>query len=298
MQTACSSSDMLFNRPLGRGPALKHLFARISEISHLSIGAQQILKLSRDPDSLERLQEVLQVDPSTVAQVLRRVNSPYYQLDAEVHDLTVATRLLGYRECRNIAFMVHLSRMFTPAVTFGTFSMSGLWSHSVAVAAVSQMIARVSGCAAPAEAFLAGLLHDIGLLLCCRQLRRRFLQVVEQLPHHSSTTALERSVYSFDHAQLGAHVARGWELADPLADAIGHHHDLQEYHGPHQALVYIVATANYLCSRAGCTSLGIHNVPLPPDDVYRILGMDQLALAVIWQELPATLDKATTLAEM
>jgi hypothetical protein len=58
----------------------------------------------------------------------------------------------------------------------------------------------------------------------------------------------------------------------------------------------VVSVANYLCSRAGHTSLGIHNVAVPADEVYRNLGLDQVTLAIIWEELDKTLDKAMALA--
>ncbi len=298
MQPACSSLDLLEDRPLGRGPALKRLFSRISDISSLALGAQQIIRLTRGSSSLEELQMLIQTDPSLVAQLLRRVNSPYYHLDTEVHDLTVAARLLGFREFSNVAFTVYLSRMFTPPMKFGTFSMAGLWGHSVATAAAAQLISRVCGCAAPSDAFMAGLLHDIGLLLCCKHMRRRFIQVVGAVKDNGETRHVERQAYSFDHTQLGAHVSRTWELPEPIIDAIAHHHDVESYTGQHRALVYVVAAANYFCSRAGWSSLGVQNVALPPDDTYRILGLDKIALAIIWEELAATLDKSNSLAEV
>ena len=54
--------------------------------------------------------------------------------------------------------------------------------------------------------------------------------------------------------------------------------------------------ANYLCSRAGVTSLGVHNVLPPPDEIYSGLGLDQVTLAIIWEELDTALEKATSLA--
>ena len=298
MQTACSSLDLLANRPMGRGPALKRLFARISDLSNLSIGAQQIVRLSRGTStSLEELQELIQTDPSLVALLLRRVNSSYYCLDTEVHDLSVAAHLLGFREFSNLAVTVYLSRMFTPSMSFGTFSMVGLWGHSVAVAAASHLVSRVCGCGSATDAYMAGLLHDIGLLFACRQMRRRFIQVVERARSSVSTCELEREIYSFDHAQLGAHVAKTWEFSDAIVDAIAYHHDAGRYDGVHRDLVFVVAAANYLCSRAGWTSLGVHNVSIPPDDTYRVLGLDEVALSIIWEELAPTLEKASLLAD-
>lgn len=298
MPEAPSSLDSLVSRPMGRGPALKRLFERISDMSNLAIGAQQVVRLGRGPTDLERLQETIQADPSLVAQLLRRVNSPYYRLDTEVHDLSVAARLLGFHEFSNVALTVYLSRMFSPPMAFGTFTMAGLWGHSVAVAAAAQLVSRVCGCADPAEAFTAGLLHDIGLLFCCKQMRRRFMQVVERVRGRTMTPHVERQVYSFDHAQLGSHVARNWEFPAQVVDAIAYHHDVESYSGLHQPIVYVVAAANYFCSRAGWMSLGVHNVALPPDDTFRVLGLDRVALSIIWQELPSTLEKAAALADL
>ena len=212
MQQFGSRLDSLSGRPGARGVALQQLFARITEFSGLNLGAQEVVRLIGKSANLDDLQTLIGNDPSVVAQVLRRVNSPYYGLDAEVHDLPVAARLLGFREFSNLALTVHLSRMFAPELTYGSFSVSGLWGHSVAVAAAAQLIARVCGCADPSDAFLAGLLHDVGLLFCCRQMRRRFLQVVEGIQGRTTTPTVERQIYSFDHAQLGGYVARRWEF--------------------------------------------------------------------------------------
>ncbi|MHB8971444.1 MAG: HDOD domain-containing protein [Pirellulaceae bacterium] len=280
-----------------RKVGLQRLFARITDLAPFSINAQEIVRLAnRSSGSLEDLQKLIQADPSLVALILRRVNSSYYHLDQQLHELAAAARLLGVREFHNLAITVYLSRMFEMSADVGAFRVAGLWSHSVAVAAASHLVSRVCGRGVPADAYLAGLLHDIGLLLVSRQLRRRFKQVVDRVRKLVSTPVLERSVYSFDHGQLGGYVAKQWDFPPSVVDAIQYHHDVEVYAGPHRELVFVVAAADYLCSRAGWTSMGVHNIPLPPDIVYRTLGLDQLALAIIWEELPPTLEKAASLA--
>ena len=128
-------------------------------------------------------------------------------------------------------------------------------------------------------------------------MRRRFLEVVERVQDRTITPLIEQQVYSFDHAQLGAHVAKTWEFPEPMVDAIAYHHKVENYTGRHTSIVYTVSAANYFCSRAGWTSLGVHNVALPPDDAYRVLELDHVALAVIWRELAAKLDKTSSLAK-
>ena len=111
-------------------PALQRLFARMTGASAFSANAQEIVQLAnRSSGSLEDLQRLIQTDPSLVALLLRRVNSAYYRLDQYVQDLTVAARLLGFREFRNLAITVYLSRMFEMPMDFGSFRTAGLWSH-------------------------------------------------------------------------------------------------------------------------------------------------------------------------
>ncbi len=282
--------------PLAQRQALQRLFTRIGDLSALPAGARQLVQLTKDlgQDGLQRL---IQADPSLVAQTLRRVNSSYYGLNKTVRDLSVATQLLGVREVRNLAMTVYLSRMFEPSMSMGSFSRRGLWNHSVAVAATSHLVSRVCGRAVPGDAYIAGLLHDIGLLLLNRQMRRHFIRVIEAVDKPMPTCEVERQVYLFDHAELGAYVATTWEFPAPVVDAIRFHHEVERYAGIHRDLVYVIAVSNYLCSRAGWTSMGVHNVPSPPDRVYRELNLDQVALSIIWKELELTLEKSTFLAE-
>jgi HD-like signal output (HDOD) protein len=280
-----------------RGAPLQRLFARILESSSFSLNAREIMRLAnRSTGSLDDLKRLIQTEPALVALLLRRLNSAYYRLDRQVQDLHVAARLLGFREFRNLAITVYMSRMFESSTDVGKFRTTDLWNHSVAVAAASHLVSRVCGCGVPADAYIAGLLHDLGLLLVNRQMRRRFIQVVQRVTRSAALPDVERAVYGFDHAQLGGYAAQQWEFPAAIVDAIQYHHDVHAAPALHRELVFVVAAADYLCSRAGWTAVGVHNVPLPPDTVYRVLGLDQVALAVIWDELLPTLEKARSLA--
>lgn len=259
--------------------------------------AQEIARtLQGQGGKLDEILRLIQMDAPLVALILRRVNSPYYRLDRPVQDLPSAARLLGVRELRNLALTVQLARMFEVPVDVGTFRAANLWNHSVAVAAASHLISRVCGCAIPADAFLAGLLHDIGLLLLSRQMRKRFIRVVDRIRPDTSTAEVERQIYGFDHAELGGCAAREWGFPPAIVDTVEFHHKSEYYAGTHGEMVFVVAAANYFCSRSGWTSVGVHNIPLPPDAAYRALGLDQVALAIIWDELLPTLENAAFLA--
>jgi putative nucleotidyltransferase with HDIG domain len=277
--------------------ALERLFARIGEVASLPTAAQRILQLTEEElADQDKLREAIQGDPVLVARILRRMNSSYYALSNKVSSIKTAISLLGPREIRNLAMTVFASRLYEPAVMHGRYKRENLWSHSVGVGVAARLVARVCGRNAGDEVYVAGLLHDIGLILLDQTLQRHFHKVLDAIDEATPTHIAENRILSFDHALLGGFVARRWNFPDSVVDAITYHHQPWCYTGPHKDIVNVVAVANYLCSRAGVTSLGVHNVLAPPDEVYASLGLDQVTLAIIWDELDKALEKAASLA--
>jgi HD-like signal output (HDOD) protein len=277
--------------------ALERLFARIGEVASLPAAAERVLQIT-DSESVDanELCEAIQNDPVLVARILRRLNSSYYALSQKISDLKTAIGLLGLREIRNLALTVFVSRIYEGGESYGTYNRENLWSHSVGVGVASRLVARVCGLSGCEEAYIAGLLHDLGLILIDQSLSRHFQKLIDSIDEKTPTYIVESRMLAFDHAMLGGFVARRWNFPDSVADAIAFHHQPWCYDGQHKELVNVVAVANYLCSRAGVTSLGVHNCPPPPDDIYRGLGLDQVTLAIIWEELDAALEKASSLA--
>jgi len=280
-----------------RRAALERLFARIGEVASLPATAERVLQITDNENAqANELREAIENDPVLVARILRRLNSSYYALSQKVSDLKTAINLLGQREIRNLALTVFVSRVFDGGVAHGSYSRENLWSHSVGVAVASRLVARVCGLAGCEEAYIAGLLHDLGLILIDQTLCLHFHKLIDLINEQTPTYVVESRLLSFDHAMLGGFIARRWNFPDSVADAITFHHQPWCYEGPHKELVNVVAVANYLCSRAGVTSLGVHNCPPPPDEIYRGLGLDQVTLAIIWEELDGALEKASSLA--
>src|SRR4051812_4997615 len=162
--------------------ALERLFARIGDVTTLPAAAQKVLKLTEDENAdPEKLREAIQGDPVLVARILRRLNSSYYALSQKISDLKTAVGLLGLREIRNLALTVFVSRVFEGDAVHGTYNRENLWAHSVGVAVASRLVARVCGLSGCEEAYIGGLLHDIGLILLDQTLRRHFHKLIDSL---------------------------------------------------------------------------------------------------------------------
>jgi len=273
--------------------ALERLFDRISFHASLPLIAERILALEKDPAaSSDDLLDIIRSDAALTTNVVRRVNASYTGLTRRVVDLGSALSLLGFREVRNIALTVFLSRMFDSPAFYGTYSREGLWRHCSAVAVTSQTIARVTETVPTDEAYIAGLLHHLGTILIDQYLRSHFCRIVNVLDETTPTYIVERAVLSFDQSQLSEFVARRWHFSERVCDAVRYYQYPAQYAGNHRNLVNIVAVANFLCSRAGLTSLGLHNTIPPADGIFAALGLDRVMLAIIWDEVQATIPQA------
>ena len=277
--------------------ALERLFTRIGEVSSLPAAALRIINVANDELSgAKDLIAAVETDPSLAVRVLRTVNSTFYSIRNRVGDLKTAVSLLGMKEVRNLALTVHVSRMFAASGDYRTYRREGLWRHLVAVASTSRLIAEVSDAVPRDEAYVAGLLHDVGLILLDQHLRRQFKNILDGLERYPSTIAAERSVLPFDHTELGQAVTRRWKLAESISAAAGFHHEPARYEGPHRKIVHLVCLANYLCTRSDVSSLGVNNVAPPGDDVYRELGIQAETMTRIASRLSETLTAAATAA--
>lgn len=272
---------------------LERLFEKVGEVSSLPFAAVRLIELaSNEEASVDELYNEIKTNPAMAARIMRVVNSAYYSRRFTIQDLKQAISLLGFLEVRNLALTVYVSQLFESPVYVGEYSREALWEHLVAVATASRMIAEQCGHAAPEEAYLAGLLHDIGFLLLDQTIHRRFCQVLSLIEENVPTCRVEMRVLTFDHAELGAFVARKWSLPEPVVAAAQFHHKSETYDGPSRTTVDAVVVANFLCSRRGMSSLGVHNVEAPPQAVFERLGIDRDQLTHIWDRLEEELEKS------
>ena len=187
---------------------VKRLFARIGEVSSLPMVAVRIIEVAGDSTAgAEDLHRAIQFDAALAVRVMRTVNSSYYSLSNRVADLKLAIALLGFKEIRNLAITAYVAQLFKRAAGHGTYTREGLWNHLIGVGTVARLIAQTCRKVPPQEAYLAGLLHDLGLILTDPYLHKPFCKVVDALNEETPICEVEREILGFDHAQLGEFVA-------------------------------------------------------------------------------------------
>jgi putative nucleotidyltransferase with HDIG domain len=234
---------------------------RIGELPTLPAIYARLAELTSSPDtSAEDLERVIEKDQALAGNLLKLVNSAFYGFPVEIRTISRAVMIVGFRALTQLALSASVLNMFRDD-DHEDLDYPAFWAHAIGVAVTSRRLAMIRGGCPPEEAFLGGLLHDIGILVHARHLetefseflglaRRRDLRVYEA----------EREVLGFDHADTGHALVTEWRLPKVLADAVFAHHE------PSRALpvgeiTAIVHVACVLCSGAGIGREGVDLVP-------------------------------------
>src|SRR6185295_11066693 len=156
----------------------------IREISHIATLPEitvKVVELVEDPKSTAQdLHKVIANDPALCARILKVVNSSFYGLPGQIGSINRAIVMLGLNAVKNIAIAASLAKLFRGGELAPNFSAKLLWTHSVVTAATCKMLADRIGLACADEAFLSGLIHDIGIMVEMQYDRNRLIEVVQK----------------------------------------------------------------------------------------------------------------------
>jgi HD-like signal output (HDOD) protein len=173
-----------------------------------------------EPD-LRRIGQLVSTDVGLAAAVLKTINSPFFGLRRQVTSIDHGVNMLGMK---NISALV-MSLSLRNAVP--TQGLDRFWDEAARTALVSAFLAQTLGCAPKEDAHLFGLFHDAGIPLLMRRFPnyRDVLKKANMEPARSFTD-VEDAELGTNHAVVGALLAKGWQLPEPIRLGIGQHHDM------------------------------------------------------------------------
>lgn len=269
------------------GPPLEKVTAQITEISTLPDVALRVMEVASDPASdAGDLRSVLESDPALCVRVLRCVNSASFGLRATIADLNQAISYLGFNQIRDLAITATVSDLFRGPSRIGTYDRHGLWRHMVATGVACRMIALRQRLDGHVDAFLAGLLHDMGIILFDQYRHDEFKRVVAGVHPGKTLPEFERKLVPWDHCELGHAMGTRWRLPSVALASIRWHHAPKECPPPHTRLVHATAAANALCSARGWTSVGTNLVAVGPETL-EALDLEMRDFAMLAEDLDA-----------
>lgn len=247
--------------------------------------AIQVMEITSNPDAgIGELQRVLENDVSLSARMLRLVNSAAYGIQQRVTNLQTAIGYLGFRQVRNLALTASISEVFKKDEAIGRYNRVGLWKHLVSVGIASRLVAMRRGLDSYEDVFLAGLLHDIGIILEDQYDHANFTKTILSLGGHKNFCDAERAGLEYTHADLGVAVGENWRFPDLVVQAVRHHHAVAVPAGAHQAAIRCVQLGNALCTFKNISSIGV-NLLEPPVDAVNGLSLSKSDIEALLVDL-------------
>jgi putative nucleotidyltransferase with HDIG domain len=207
---------------------LRSLIAQLKTIPSQPKAYMDIVEeLKKPTPSIGDVGRIISQDVGMSAKILQLVNSAFFGLPQTVIDPAHAAVLLGLDTVRDLVLTIGIFSQFEPG-RLKRLSLLNVWDHSQRTGGLAKAIVLALGEEKKMvnDAFIAGLLHDVGKLILADNLPQLFLEVTQgaQLENRECIQ-LEQQAFGTTHAQVGAYLFGLWGLPQRVVDAVAGHHD-------------------------------------------------------------------------
>lgn len=177
-----------------------------------------------EASSIPDLAQIVSQDPGLVSRILSVANSPALRRTKELTTIEDCLASIGIRLVRALVTCLSIQRLFDKDQTLSSAEVADFWCHSLLVGELARGIAEQAGLHKPDDAYLSGLLHDIGELILLQAIGDPYRQFLANVSAHPSLTADEEQLFGTTHGEVGAWLIAHWGLDSVLADGIAFHH--------------------------------------------------------------------------
>jgi len=228
MTAAASAQRRVWDTP-ERAPTLERFYRELMTLDQLpsapEVAQKMLVMVNRDNVSAKDLAALIARDQSLTARLLRLANSAFFAIRSKVTSIPQAVTLLGFVRVRDLVLGLSVWNALDGKSSAGRRHRKQMWIHTATVAAVAKMLAernRRDG----AEAFAAGLLHDVGKLVLGVRLGDTYWSMLDDAAETGEGAAvLEEAAFGCHHGIVGAWLMQLWQLPPTLAEAVALHHD-------------------------------------------------------------------------
>jgi len=211
--------------------------------------------LAGDPGT-DELAAIVSLDPAIAAQVIAVASAAVSDERTRLANLTQCVGAVGPGVIRNIAGNESAARVFGQSSEGQESVLAHAWSHALKSALLAKALAAAMGYPETEEAYLAGLMHDIGSLALAATDPTGYPQLLYQGRDDEAQCRLELERYRVTHAEVGSTLAEKWRLGTFLSDSILYHHAPAERVASAHPLIRIVLLANHLAHLGSAADLG------------------------------------------
>jgi HD-like signal output (HDOD) protein len=205
---------------------IHNLISQIGDLPTLPAVAGRINReMERESLNAKLLGEIIAGDTALAAKVLRLANSAFYGLQKQVTTLNKAVMILGFNTVKNLALSVSIYSLFKERPG-SPIDVKGLWLHSLGCAVAAKIIAENLNKKLGEDAFLFGILHDIGKIVLINAMPQDYEKILlliqeRQIPEGDA----EMEVMGFNHQRFGSQMLEIWKFPDNIVQAVKYHHE-------------------------------------------------------------------------
>lgn len=277
---------------------LRTAVRNLNSLPAMPVIAQKLLALKLDSDEGERqMMLLISQDPTISAKIIGLANSPLLGATRKVSAIKDAAMLLGLTRVKSVATGIAVMSLVNKPI--GRFDPQELWMHNLGVAFAMLPVVRAMPIKSRPQddmIFLSGMLHDIGYLALAHLDTERSDDLHTRLVIEESRPAIEveRELLEVTHDELGAELARHWNLPDEIVAVIRYHHtpDVEASSGA-QPLVRIVNVTEKLIPSFGLREFVGNTVS---DEEWGALGIDPDRADEIAEQAAEQAEQATQFA--
>jgi putative nucleotidyltransferase with HDIG domain len=270
---------------------LKAVVGRIDNIPTLPTVVAQVTEAIRDPRvDASHVGQIISRDQALAAKTLRLVNSAFYGFPRKINNITRAIIVMGFNKVRNLALTASVLDAFKSRDK--DFDYAGLWKHSLGTAIAAEVLAKAIKSSEIEDAFVTGLLHDIGKLVMALYAKDAFARIRDHVEKNDVLMLnAEMELFEIDHGLVGAWLADEWKFPQKLARAIRLHHN-PEAAREYQEIIYITHVADILCRALEIGNGGDKRIPQMSRTVWDALKLNDTTIDSCMTEIYEGLDKA------
>ncbi len=262
------------------------LVNKVRNMPPLPQSITQILEITKDDKSSSReLAKVFERDPTLAVNILKLANSPAYGFASKISTITQAVVCLGLETIKSIALTSSTHEMLNKELPAYSLEEGMLWQHSISCATCARIIAERVKYKDYEEAYIAGLLLDIGKIILSSFAENDFFLVSERAEKNKIPFNIaEQEVLGFDHSQVGGRIIKKWKLPSALVESVQYHHQPNKAE-THKTLTYIMHLADVISCMLG---IGIGSDGLMyifEENTLNILGLNEEDVGNIMSEL-------------
>lgn len=236
----------------GGAVTLRKVTLDAREIPPMPIVAGKVVSMLRDPDRVNflELSRVIASDQALGSRIVKIANSAFFGLPNKINSLSTGLGILGLTTIKNLVLAASVKQVYK---RFG-LTEKLLWEHSCMTSLGAAKLARELTGRYAEEAFLAGLIHDIGKVVLTNAAPEPYARVMQLVySENHEFSAAEIAVFGFDHSDVGGLVLAKWDFGDLIVDLVKSHHDFEAiaaWPEDKRRLGWCVALANRMARRA------------------------------------------------